>query len=90
MIFSVFVSFYSSGDEECGDSDLGSNDGYDYGYEDDTEEKQFASEYFMKKKWAEKEASIRAAKQLLVKKIAGKLPNIGREGPGSCPAVVCG
>lgn len=69
-----------SGDEECDDSDLGSNDGYgyDYGNEDDREEKQFANEYFMKKKWAEKEAAIRAEKKSQMKKTSGKLPSIGR------------
>ena len=68
----------SSGDEECDDSDPGSNDGYDYGYEDDTEEKQFANEYFMKKRWAEKEAAIRAEKLAQISKTAGILPTIGR------------
>ena len=67
-----------SGDEECDNSDLGSNDGYNYGYEDDTEDKQFANEYFMKKKWAEKEAAIRAEKLALMKKTVGILPAIGR------------
>lgn len=74
-----------SGGEENDGSDRGSDQEYDYEYEDENDASQstsqqgvigasdeFVSEYFMKKKWAEKEAEIRAEK--LKKKTSGFKP----------------
>jgi hypothetical protein len=88
-LYSTYITHYQyrhSGGEENDGSDRGSDQEYDYEYEDENDVSQsssqqgvigasdeFVSEYFMKKKWAEKEAEIRAEK--LKKKTFGFKPS---------------